>query len=146
MPHHGPEYYLKKAIKEHLATLHRDGSSGIELPPPYVFMYVPFGRGKQTIDFLVSARKLVTIEGVERRASLATFLGIEAKAPGEEPTARQAACMREIEEAGGIAFWCDSFSGYLMNMHVLGFTPLPRGPQSTPECVPPRGKAAMITE
>ena len=144
MPHHGPEYYLKEAIKEHLATLHRDGATGIELPPPYVFVYVPSGYGKQTIDFLVGARKLVTENGRERRSETATMLGIEAKAPGEKPSKRQETCMREIEEAGGVSFWCDSFSGYLMNMHVLGFTPLPRGKQPMPERTMPRGNGAMV--
>lgn len=143
MSHHGPEYYLKEAIKEHLATLHRDGAA-MELPPPYVFMPVPFGYGKRTIDFHVSARKLVTVDGKERRADYAVFLGIEAKAPGQKPTKKQEACMREIEESGGVVFWCDSFAGYLMNMHLLGFTGLPRGKQPEPERMLPRGKSAMI--
>lgn len=144
MSHHGPEYYLKEAIQEHLLTLHRTGSA-MELPPPYVYMPVPFGYGKRTLDFLVGARKLVTdFNGKESRAATATMLGIEAKAPGKKPTKSQETCMREIEEAGGVSFWCDSFSGYLMNMHLLGFTPLPRGKQPEPERVLPRGKSAMI--
>ena len=143
MPHHGPEYYLKEAIKEHLTDLHRSGVV-MELPSPYVFMYVPSGYGKQTLDFLIAARKLVTSDGRERRAQHATFLAIEAKAPGKKPSKRQEACLREIEEAGGVSFWCDSFAGYLMNMHVLGFIPLPRGLQAAPEQTMPRGKGVMI--
>ena len=143
MPHHGPEYYLKEAIKEHLATLHRSGAV-MELPKPYTYMPVPYGYGKKTVDFLVAARKLVTVDGVEKRAKDATFLAIEAKAPGKKPTKPQETCLCEIEEAGGTAFWCDSFAGYLMNMHVLGFTALPRGPQPAPQRTMPKGKSAMI--
>ena len=145
MSHHGPEYFLKEEIKKHLATLHRDGAV-MELPHPYVFMYVPSGYGRQTLDFLVAARKIVMVDGREQRAETATFLAIEAKAPGKRPTARQEACMREIEEAGGVAIWCDSVDSYLMSMYVRGFIPIPRGPSPALPQPKPRGKAAMILE
>jgi hypothetical protein len=35
------------------------------------------------------------------------YLGIEAKAPGKEPTPRQLITAREITEAGGVVFFCD---------------------------------------
>ena len=134
MTHRGPEHYLKELIKKHLARLHANGHA-LESPPPYTFMPVPTGYGKRTIDFLIAAKKV----GSDK----ATFLGIETKAPGKTPTAAQTACMREIEEAGGVAFWCDNFSGYLMNMYVNGFIPIPRGAKPELEYQEPRGKDAM---
>ena len=56
----------------------------------YCFMYVPSGYGRQTIDYLVC------VDGL--------FVGIEAKAPGEQPTERQEATLADIRAAGGSAF------------------------------------------
>ena len=96
MSRHGPEHYLKEQIKKHLATL-----------GAYFFMPVQTGYGKRTIDVLacLSGR----------------FLGIEAKAPGKKPNGQQEACMQDIVEAGGVAFWCDSFAAYLDHMRQNGF-------------------------
>ena len=53
-------------------------------------MPVPSGYGKATIDYFCC------VTGI--------FLGIEAKAPGEKPTARQEAVLEDIRRAGGSTF------------------------------------------
>lgn len=68
---------------------------------------VPSGYGTPTLDILACVR--------------GRFLAVEAKTPGREPTPRQHRTAREIEAAGGVAFWCDSFEGYLRNMALFGF-------------------------
>lgn len=78
-----PEGKVKKEIK---AWLKERGA--------YFFMPVPTGYGKKTIDFLVCLN--------------GRFVGIEAKAPGNEPTALQDIHIEEIRKAGGVAVWCDS--------------------------------------
>jgi Holliday junction resolvase len=40
-------------------------------------------------------------------------LMLEAKAPGKVPTTLQLQKMKEINNAGGIAMWCDTFGGFL---------------------------------
>jgi hypothetical protein len=65
--------------------------------PIYIYMSVPFGYGKSTLDYLCCYR------GV--------FFSIETKAPGEVPTARQNAIAREIVGAGGYNFVIDNVDG-----------------------------------
>ena len=136
----GPESFLKAEVNKHLLTLHQTGQA-IDPPQPYVFMYVPSGYGKQTIDFLIAARRWVTIEGVLQLDRHATFLGVETKSPGKQPTARQWACMEAIEAAGGVAFWCFDFNGYWDQMYQHGFVTRERPPEKK---IAPRGRAAMI--
>jgi hypothetical protein len=62
-------------------------------PESYWFMPVPYGYGKSTVDYLICHYGL--------------FIGIEAKAPGKRPTARQRQIMEEIVAAGGVAFVID---------------------------------------
>ena len=42
------------------------------------------------------------------------FWSIEVKKPGEEPSKLQFYNIDEVEERGGVAFWCDSFQSFLM--------------------------------
>lgn len=51
------------------------------------------GLGAATLDDLVCLR--------------GRFIGIEYKAPGKVPTARQNLTMEQIRQAGGIALWGD---------------------------------------
>jgi hypothetical protein len=56
----------------------------------YRYMPVPSGYGKQSVDYLVC------VDGL--------FVGIEAKKPGERPTARQDGVLEDIRAAGGSTF------------------------------------------
>lgn len=51
------------------------------------------------------------------------FVGIEAKAPGKRPTKLQERTLKEIIDAGGAAFWCDSVESFLINMRLWGLLP-----------------------
>jgi hypothetical protein len=83
-------------------------------------MPVPGGYGSQTIDFLccVPVKWFDTVANIYVPSGL--FLGIETKSTGEKPTARQELCMQAIRHAGGIAFWCDSWGGYVAEITALG--------------------------
>jgi hypothetical protein len=59
----------------------------------YTFMPVPSGYGVATIDYFVC------MDGI--------FVGIEAKAPGKRPTARQESTLADIRAAGGSTFVVD---------------------------------------
>lgn len=78
-----PEALLKTKIRAYL----RD-----ELKA-YVFSPVQMGMGEATLDILCC------ISG--------KFVGIEVKVPGKKPTARQVFTMKQIQFAGGVAFWTD---------------------------------------
>lgn len=73
-----PEGKVKTAIKKVL------NSFGNDL---YYFMPVQMGMGSRTLDFLVCYR--------------GKFFGIEAKAPGGQPTKLQQLCMHKINQSGG---------------------------------------------
>jgi len=75
----------------------------------YAFMYVPFGYGQPTLDYLVCLN--------------GRFIGAEAKAPGKEPTPRQYACMEQIKAAGGVSFWFDSPETFEMALKENGLLP-----------------------
>lgn len=62
-------------------------------PESYVFMSVPYGYGKSTIDYLA--------------CHYGEFIGIETKAPGEAPTPRQEDIIWEIQTARGMTFVID---------------------------------------
>jgi hypothetical protein len=91
-----PEGKLKQQIDKVLAQL------------PNCYRYCPPGSpfGKRGLD------RYCCING--------RFVAIEVKAPGEKPTKLQLRTMFEINAAGGRAFWCDSFEGFLMNMRING--------------------------
>lgn len=72
----------------------------------YRFSPVQMGMGATTVDDLFCLR--------------GRFCGVEYKAAGKRPTPRQDLTMREIKTAGGAAFWCDSFDGFLLNLAVWG--------------------------
>lgn len=78
-----PEAQIKADIRVYL----RDRGA-------YTFAPVQMGMGAATVDILVCLK--------------GKFIGIEAKVPGKHPTARQLQTIREIQEAGGVAFWTDS--------------------------------------
>ena len=78
-----PEARVKKKIK---AVLDKVGA--------YYFCPVQTGMGKRTLDFLVCHKS--------------KFFGLEAKAPGQKPTALQKLCMTEIQQAGGECLVIDS--------------------------------------
>ncbi len=88
-----PEAVLKDKVKTYL-----NGTGA------YWYMPVPSGYGKQTVDFLCCVR--------------GRFLGIETKAPGKRPTVRQLVCLSEIQRAGGVSFWVDSYEDFLAHMKV----------------------------
>jgi hypothetical protein len=93
------EGHLKIKVKRYLD----------QLPKMYRHMPVPSGYGSQTLDFLCC------ING--------RFVGIETKASGKKPTPRQEQCMAAIKAAGGAAFWCDSYEGFLLGMAAWGLAP-----------------------
>jgi len=53
------------------------------------------------------------------------YKAIETKAKGQKPTPRQEACLTAVKKAGGAAFWCDSFEGFLIALAAYGLTPMP---------------------
>ncbi len=63
----------------------------------YVFSPVQMGYGRRTLDLLVC------IGG--------KFIAIEVKAKGKKPTEKQFKTIKQINTAGGYAFWCDSLEG-----------------------------------
>lgn len=79
-----PEALLKTKIRAWLAT---EKSA-------YCFSPVQMGMGAATLDILCC------IGG--------KFVGIEVKTPGHKPTQRQVFTMKQIQFAGGVAFWTDS--------------------------------------
>jgi len=74
-----PEGKIKNQIKKLLDQF-----------PHYRFMPVQMGMGSVTLDFLVCVN--------------GHFLGIEAKAPGKEPTDLQRQTIRSIRAVGGATF------------------------------------------
>ncbi len=92
-----PETKVKKQIKAYLDSI-----------GAYYFMPVQTGYGTKTIDFLCCIR--------------GTFVGIEAKAPGEVPTKFQDLTITAMCKAGGIAFAADSVERVkkYIEDHVLG--------------------------
>jgi len=79
-----PEGVVKKQIRDWLKSV-----------GAYVFSPVQMGIGSRTLDLLCC------IKG--------RFVAIEVKRPGvNEPTKIQALCIREIAQAGGIAFTTNS--------------------------------------
>ena len=101
---------LKEQIKLYLKQL---GAS--------YYMPVPSGYGRQSVDFLVCCPQWFNHGRIGR------YLAIETKAPGKKPTPRQAQFLAEIKAAGGVAFWCDSYEGFLLEMAANGLTPMPTG-------------------
>lgn len=92
-----PEGKLKLEVKAYLKSI-----------GAYWRMHVPSGYGKQGLDFECC------IKG--------RYVAIETKAPGKLPTPRQDATMREINAAGGIAFYADNIERVkrYIEDHVLG--------------------------
>lgn len=82
-------------------------------------MPVPSGFGKQAVDFLVCVPCWFNGGRVGR------FVAIETKAPGKKPTPRQNRYLEEVKRAAGIAFWCDSYDDFLLEMAAHGLTPPP---------------------
>lgn len=100
---------LKDQVKRYLTQL-----------GAYFFMPVQTGYGKQGVDFFCCVPQW------HNGGRIGRFLAIETKAQGKKPTPRQEQCMREVQEAGGIAFWCDTYDGFLQTMASYGFTPAPK--------------------
>lgn len=73
----------------------------------YVFAPVQTGYGAATVD------QLICFKG--------KFIGIESKVPGKHPTARQIQTIREINEAGGQAFWVTSLEDVKAQMRAMGW-------------------------
>lgn len=80
-----PEGIIKKKIKDLLDSF---GNTA------YVYMPVPGGYGKTTIDYLIC------FDGL--------FIGLEAKKPKGKPTPRQDGVLEDIRAAGGTTFVIDS--------------------------------------
>lgn len=79
-----PEAIIKTKIRSYL----------VEELKAYQFSPVQMGMGASTLDILCCLK--------------GKFCGIEVKVPGARPTARQNFCIRQINDAGGVAFWTDS--------------------------------------
>jgi hypothetical protein len=79
-----PEGDVKKAVNKVFALY----------PETYVFMSVPYGYGKSTIDYLA--------------CHYGEFIGVETKAPGETPTPRQEDIIWDINIARGVTFVIDN--------------------------------------
>lgn len=62
-------------------------------PDLYKFTPVPYGYGASTLDYIVCLG--------------GSFIAIETKAPGKEPTPRQIETIRRIRQAGGQTFVVD---------------------------------------
>jgi hypothetical protein len=92
-----PEALLKSKMVDHLKK--RYGT-------PYIFRPVQMGMGESSVDILCC------ING--------RFVAIEAKIPGEVPTARQNFVMAAVREAGGLAFWADSVEGMMGVLEAHG--------------------------
>jgi hypothetical protein len=75
----------------------------------YRFSPVQMGYGSATLD------DLCCVKG--------RFVGIEYKAKGKKPTPRQEQCMKFISLSGGVAFWCDDYESFLLNMAANGLAP-----------------------
>jgi len=71
----------------------------------YWHMPVQNGMGKPALDFHNCIPVIITQDMVGARIGL--YVGIETKAEGGEPTARQLATMAEIVKAGGSVFLID---------------------------------------
>lgn len=71
----------------------------------YWHMPVQNGMGSPALDFHVCHRGM--------------YLGIEAKAPGKELTARQVITCKEITEAGGIVFTCDGTNLDILELWLM---------------------------
>jgi hypothetical protein len=82
-----PEGRVKKAVNAVFALY----------PETYVFMSVPYGYGKSTIDYLA--------------CHYGEFVGVETKAPGEVPTPRQEDIIWDINTARGVTFVIDNVDG-----------------------------------
>ena len=78
-----PEGKIKAAIKKRLNFI-----------KAYYFFPVQMGMGSATLDCLGCWR--------------GRFFGIEAKAPGKKPTARQLVTMEQIRQAGGTVYVIDN--------------------------------------
>lgn len=91
-----PEGKLKAFVKDRLREI-----------GAYFFMPVQTGYGTTTLDFLCC------VDG--------TFVAIETKRKGKKPTRLQQLKIQEIEDAGGIAFFCDDAEGFIHVMHRQGF-------------------------
>jgi len=86
-----PEGLVKAKVRATLAKY--DGM--------YVFMPVPTGYGRTTLDFLCCYRR--------------RFFAIETKAPGKKPTLRQAKELEMIELAMGKTFVIDSVTSPVLD-------------------------------
>lgn len=80
-----PEGKVKGAIKQVLEEL------GI-----YYHMPVQNGMGKRSLDFICCVG--------------GHYVGLEAKAPGKEPTRQQLRLMEDIEKSGGHCIWINDVS------------------------------------
>ena len=78
------EARIKKKVREYLKSI-----------GCYRFSPVQMGMGQTTLD------ELCCVQG--------RFVGIEVKAEGKLPTPRQQLTMKEIQRAGGVAIWGDSY-------------------------------------
>ena len=99
---------LKDKIKRYLTQL-----------GAYWYMPVPHGYGKQTVDFLCCV-PYRTKDGL----GTSRFVAIETKEKDKKPTPRQEQCLKEVIAAGGVAFWCDNYEGFLLTMASYGLAPV----------------------
>jgi hypothetical protein len=100
-----PEGVVKNAVNKVLESY----------PETYVFMSVPYGYGKSTLDYLL--------------CHYGEFISIETKAPGEVPTPRQDDTIFEIQIARGMNFVidgvdkCGPLAAYLEQVKINATSP-----------------------
>jgi hypothetical protein len=71
----------------------------------YFHMPVQNGMGAPALDFHTCIPIVITPAMVGK--TIGVYVGIEAKAPGKQPTPRQTRTMSDIQDAGGIAICVD---------------------------------------
>ena len=83
----------------------------------YYHMSVPVGYGRPAVDFVCC------IPQHHNGGIVGRFVAIETKAKGGKPTANQKRVLEEVNAAGGVGFYCDSFESFLLTMAMRGLTP-----------------------
>lgn len=89
-----PEGKVKASLKKWLSKLQA-----------YYHCPVQNGMGAPALDFHTCIPIVITPAMVGK--TIGVYVGIEAKAPGKQPTPRQTRTMSDIQDAGGIAICVD---------------------------------------
>ena len=85
----------------------------------YWHMPVQNGMGSPALDFHVCLPVVITQDMVGKTVGL--YVGVETKAPGNKPTARQQMTMAEIQRAHGIALVIEDNTDAIENVAKYGY-------------------------